>query len=63
MDKLIDRICTHDKTNIYLNIKYNKGDYFQIFEDISVIYPLMKSGLNFPKWPKSYHKSFYLNTC
>ncbi|MCS4521189.1 hypothetical protein JTS97_01385 [Clostridium botulinum] len=58
MDKLIDRICTHDKTNIYLNIKYNKGDYFQIFEDISVIYPLMKSGLNFPKWPKSYHKSF-----
>ncbi|HDK7163647.1 TPA: hypothetical protein PTV74_001229 [Clostridium botulinum] len=58
VDKLIDRICTHDKTNIYLNIKYNKGDYFQIFEDISVIYPLMKSGLNFPKWPKSYHKSF-----
>ncbi|NFJ77600.1 hypothetical protein FC914_18660, partial [Clostridium botulinum] len=38
VDKLIDRICTHDKTNIYLNIKYNKGDYSQIFEDISVIY-------------------------
>lgn len=48
----------------FLYVKYNdKCGYRNIMNDISVIYPLMKSGLNFPDFKgkgreKSYRKSF-----
>ena len=43
-------------------IKYDKRDaYKEMMEDAAIIYQLMKSGINYPREPKSYHKSYLFN--
>ncbi|MCY6958369.1 hypothetical protein [Clostridium brassicae] len=59
INKSIEKACMCNGINKYLFIQYNKEKYLDIMKDISIIYPLMKSGWNFPKRPNnSYRKGF-----
>ncbi|WMJ82287.1 hypothetical protein RBU49_08575 [Clostridium sp. MB40-C1] len=54
INKSIEKACMCNGINKYLSIQYNKEKYPDIMQDISIIYPLMKSGLNYPDHPREF---------
>ncbi|KGM98502.1 hypothetical protein IRP63_03265 [Clostridium botulinum] len=54
INKTIEKACFYNEISKYLYIQYDKESYYDIMADISIIYSLIKSGINYPDYRKEY---------